>query len=298
MNDKPILIIGPPRSGTTLLATMLNSHPEIFVANEAKVFVRLLPRMEKEARPLDEQTAREILTGLEHNELYYLAPLPGTRDIFQHEKSLNAVAFIRALFRKIALREGKSRWGEKTAVAYRQLPLIRSSFPDAVYLGLERDPYEIAASYMKVNPRWGALGAIIHWLDFRRAVAAQGPKFDFLMVSYKALVTDPEATLTGVCEFIGEIYDGAMLDFHKTGRASTLAADETFKGPAKPLYRAPAPPEQLRRGLTGFVIRRLIQADPIQGQRAGSTSLLYIFVKVWVYIQAVLWELMHRLKRE
>lgn len=277
---------------------MLNSHPEVFVANEAKVFVRLLPRLKKESRLLDEQAALKIITDLEHNELYYLKPLPCVVDIFRHETNLDAVVFIRALFRTIAMREGKSRWGEKTAVAYRQLPLIRSSFSDAVFLGLDRDPYEIAASYIKVNPKWGALGAIIHWLDFRRAVAAHGQEFDFLMVSYKKLVADPVGTLTGVCEFIGVDYNSAMLDFHKTGRASTLATDETFKGPAKPLYNTAEPPQQLRRGLKGFAIKHLIQADPIQGQNPGSASLLYLLVKVWVYIRAMLWELMHKLSRE
>ena len=297
LNGNPILIIGPPRSGTTLLATMLNSHPGIFIANEAKVFVRLLPRKEKNLL-LDEQAVQGIIMQLERNELHYLSPLPGARDILQDEMNLDLVKFIRSFFGAIAVREGKRRWGEKTAVAYRQLPLIHSSFPDAVFLGLDRDPYEIAASYMKVNPKWGALGAIIHWLDFRRAVVKQGQEFNFYMVSYKKLVSDPATVLTEVCNHIGEVFDSAMLDFHQTDRARSLAVDKTFEGPAKPLYRASDPPDALRKGLKGFVIKRLIQAAPSLDRMLNHRTLFYLLVKVWVYFRATLWELKHRLWRQ
>jgi len=274
---------------------MLNSHPGIFIANEAKVLVRLLPRLQKSAQSLDEQTAQNIITSLEHNELYYLAPLPRAKDIFHHETNLDAVAFIRALFKAVAGREGKTRWGEKTAVAYRQLPLIRDSLPDAVFLGLDRDPYEMAASYMKVNPKWGALGAIVHWLDFRRVVYAQGAKFNFLMVSYDGLVSHPESTLARVCDHVGEEYDSAMLEYYKTNRARALASDATFNGPAKPLYQTSQPPDHLQKGLEGIVIKHMIKLDPIRKGRMFRLSPLFITVKLWVYIRAGLWELKYRI---
>ena len=294
-NTRPILIIGAPRSGTTLLATMLNAHPNIFMANEAKIFVRILPHINKYPSPIDKKTANSIIKRLETQELHYLNPLPTANDVMQTHTDMNLVTFLRALFEALAEREGKKRWGEKTAVAYRQLELICKSFPDAILLAVERDPYEIAASYKKINPKWGVLGALIHWLDFKRSIAREGSrKPGILLVSYEKLVTSPESTLREVCSHIGEVFDTAMLDFHKTDRANALAPDKTYEGPAKPLYRSAKPPGHLYKGLRGLIISQLIKSATHIGHR---TTLLYLLVKTWVYIKAALWEVKQKILR-
>jgi len=294
-NTRPILIIGAPRSGTTLLTTMLNAHPNIFMANEAKIFVRILPHMDKYPSPIDERTANSIIKRLETQELYYLSPLPTVAEILQGHTNMDLTMFLRALFEALASREGKKRWGEKTAVAYRQLNLICKSFPDAHLLAVERNPYEMAASYIKINPKWGALGALIHWLDFKRAIAREiSPKSKILIVSYEKLVTHPDSALREACNHIGEKFDVAMLDFYKTARANSLASDKTYAGPARPLYRPPGPPDYLHHGLKGTIIHHLISGAPRIERRP---TLLYLIVKTWVYIHAVLWEIKNKILR-
>ena len=290
MKGKPILIIGAPRSGTTLLATMLNAHPAIFMANEAKVFVRWLPRLVKQHELIDAASAQDILRRLETVELHYLAPLPDVRELLSDGRGLAPDTFFRRLFEQLAAREGKSHWGEKTAVAYRQLPVIRAAYPDALFIGLERDPYAVAASYRRINPKWGALGGIIHWLDFRRAAASLWSGPDYLSVSYEALVADPEAVLREVCAFVGVEFDRGMLAYHATGRARVLAEDRTFEGPSRPLYRSPAPPNDLHGGLHGFLIRWLVKTAPEPGHETGRRPVLYLLVKTWVYARALLWQ--------
>ena len=293
-NSRPILIIGLPRSGTTLLATMLNAHPNIFLANEAKVFVRILPGMRC---PLSEQAAEKIIARLEGEELRYLSPLPVAREILTRAHRCEPVPFLTALFELLAEREGKRRWGEKTAVAYRQLPLIRASFPDAVFLCLDRDPYEIAASYLYVIPKWGAFGAIVHWLDFKRAVALQRPEINILTVSYNRLVSDPESVLREVCDHIGEDFNPAMLNYHQTQRARALAASHTFGGPAKPLYRTAEPPAHLRSGFRGLILKKLIKMAPLVDRKPNHRSPVFLFVKILAYVRAGAWELSQRLRR-
>lgn len=294
-NSRPILIIGPPRSGTTLLTTMLNAHPNIFMANEAKVFVRMLPYADKYPSPVDKKTANSIIDRLENQELHYLNPLPTVSEILPEHADIELATFIRSLFEALAYREGKKRWGEKTAVAYRQLNLICKSYPDAQLLALDRDPYEIAASYKKINPKWGALGAIIHWLDFKRAVAREvSPKSKILIVSYEKLVASPEPVLRKICDHIGEEYNSAMLDFYKTKRANSLASDKTYEGPARPLYRSPEPPDYLRQGLRGLIIRHLISSAALIERRP---TVIYLIVKAWIYVRVVLWEIKHKIQR-
>lgn len=269
---------------------MLNAHPDVFLANEAKVFVRLLPRLAKRPEGVDAAAAQEILRRLERVELHYLVPLPDAGEILQDARALPPETFFRRLFERLAMREGKSRWGEKTAVAYRKLALIHTAYPDALFIGLERDPYSIAASYRRINPKWGALGGIIHWYDFRRAIAGLEPGTDYLSVSYSALITDPEATLRKVCAFIDVDFDPAMLAYHTTDRARALATDRTFAGPSRPLYRGEEPPQELRSGLRGRLVRRLITAAPAPERVQSRGRVLYLLVKAWVYARALLWQ--------
>lgn len=291
-NTQPIFIIGAPRSGTTLLTTMLNAHPDIFMANEAKIFVRLLPHMDKYPSPINKKTADSILKQLETQELHYLRPLPAANEVLRTDMDMTLTMFLRSLFETLAEREGKKRWGEKTAVAYRQLNLISKSFPDAILLAVERDPYKMAASYIKINPKWGAMGAVIHWLDFKRAIARKvSPESKILIITYENLVTNPESTLQEVCNHIGEKFDIAMLDFHKTARAASLASSKTYEGSAKPLYRSAEPPDDLRRGLSGLIINHLIINAPLIETRP---TLAYLTIKAWVYTRAVLWEIKHK----
>ncbi|HUR06227.1 MAG TPA: sulfotransferase, partial [Nonomuraea sp.] len=39
MSDRPIFVVGCPRSGTTMLQLMLHSHPRIAVAPETRFLV-------------------------------------------------------------------------------------------------------------------------------------------------------------------------------------------------------------------------------------------------------------------
>src|SRR5215211_3395266 len=41
LESDPVIVYGAPRSGTTYLTTLLNSHPEVFVSNEIRLFAWL-----------------------------------------------------------------------------------------------------------------------------------------------------------------------------------------------------------------------------------------------------------------
>ena len=230
-STRPILIVGAPRSGTTLLATMLNAHSDIFVANETKLLIDCLPashtHIDISSAKLEEEAAARGLM---------MVPDTASSDVVR--SAGDVPARMRRLFERAAAQQGKRRWGEKTAVAYRRLGDITRAFPDGCFIGLERDVAAVAASYERINPTWGAAGGVLHWLEFRRAIARQGPDFNFLLVRYEQLVSDTEATLRRVCEFVGEPFDPVMLEHHKTERAKALSRSPEFSGAASAVYAA------------------------------------------------------------
>lgn len=228
--SRPILIIGAPRSGTTLLATMLNAHPNIFLANESKLLIDFLPDAESRQDSVAladalvaEAQARAVTRALSPSET-------------TSEQDSDVAQLLRRLFGTAAFQRGKRRWGEKTAVAYRRLPAIVRAFPDACYIGVERDLVGMSTSYARINPKWGASGALVHWIDFKRSIARQGRDFPILLVDYESLVSTPERTLNEVCRFIGEDFDPAMLRYYETPRARSLQDSPEFAGAGRPLY--------------------------------------------------------------
>jgi hypothetical protein len=286
MSTRPVLIIGPPRSGTTLLATMLNAHPRIFVAHEAKVFVKLLPRSRSYGSALSVDTAGGILRDLETNELLSYAPLPTPGQVSGRMSERTIPALIRSLFELLAEREGKARWGEKTAVAYRQLDAIRAAYPDALLMGMDRDPLQIASSYQKTIPKWGALGGLTNWIDYRRALARQVSAFPFHVVSYDNLTSSPEEELRRVCAYIGEEFHPAMLDFHRTERAARLKGSREFGGVARGLFRPAPPDDRLRRGFQGRMVNMLLAAG--SAARPGWRERV---LRAGLFVRALLWDL-------
>src|ERR1051325_1529184 len=59
----PIFIVGAPRSGTTLLASLLNAHPHIAIPPEEDFLIGLLPRFAR-SRNIDGPTIRRYTDAL------------------------------------------------------------------------------------------------------------------------------------------------------------------------------------------------------------------------------------------
>lgn len=259
--SRPILIIGAPRSGTTLLATMLNAHPDVFLANETKLLIDFLP---ENPGPIEVETvARRLLAAAEEREL---VDLPTLSELVDGAQGTDVAGIVRRLFETMARTRGKERWGEKTAVAYRRLPVIVRDFPDACYIGLDRNLPKVAASYARINPQWGPEGGLLHWLDYHRTLARHGRGLGILRVRYEQLVDDPPLALREVCRFVGVPFDPAMLQHHLTTRARDLGRAEEFAGASRPVYRrseqdGPDPlPAWLRRSAESYA-RRLRETE-------------------------------------
>ena len=253
---RPILIIGAPRSGTTLLATMINAHRNIFIANESKLFLDYLP---DEDRPANNSAmlVREAESRL----------LKGSLAASSHSGVATAAVQLREIFAKAAAAEKKKRWGDKTAVGYRRLDALVKAFPDAHYVVVFRDIEEVAASYEKVNPEWGVEGAVVHWIQCWRTVAHYRDKIQLSVVHYTSLLSDAENVLRGLCFVIGESFDPAMLQHHNTERAKTLSETLEFGGVSRPVYRPTKAPSQMhwaRRRLVHLARKYVNQMDEHQ----------------------------------
>jgi hypothetical protein len=217
--DRPIILLGCPRSGTTLLQLMLHRHPRIAIPPETRF---LLPAYESRLEFGDLQVAenRRALgrwivdrkatrfdeLGLDADDI--------VAEIVDGPPTLGSAFAI--VFRAYARRFGKPRWGDKRPGYYQHVDVIRRLFPTAQFVHIVRDGRDSIASLTDV-PWWkqGFPAAVSTWaqaIDDMRWAAMRLPEDTYHELRYEALVTDPASELKRLCGFLGEEYDAAMTE--------------------------------------------------------------------------------------
>ncbi len=197
----PVFIIGSGRSGTTLLRLMIDSHPRISCGEETHFL-----------RDLSSITGGywHLLDGYGFSREYWIERI---RDLY-------------AGFQTDYLqRRGKGRWAEKDPTYTLMLPFIDELFPDAQYVHLVRDAYDVVASF---RDRWGYRSALRvargDWARYVRAGRDFGqrlPADRYHELRYEALVEDPEPALRSLFQFLGEAWDPAVLRFQDAPHDAT-----------------------------------------------------------------------------
>lgn len=213
--DRPIFIVGCPRSGTTLLSLMLSAHPRIAIPPETRYLIPAYRRRrefgdlnQREAR---QQLARFITTSSQFADLG-LDKAAISERIASGPPTLGSAAAI--VLRAYADRLGKPRWGDKRPGYFQDLDVVLRLFPDAQIVHLIRDGRDCVASLKRMS--WfteDSTAAMVLWVRAmeagRRARARLSPD-SYHELRYEDLVRDPEPALRRLCTFLGEDYADAM----------------------------------------------------------------------------------------
>ncbi len=196
----PIFVVGCPRSGTTLVRQMLDSHSRISCGPETQ-FLQDLARVEEE----------------HWDRLHRFG-------ISREEWRASVAGFFEQLHLRYAHDRGKVRWADKSP-NYALIPdYVGSLFPTCQVIHVLRDGRDVVASY---RSRWGTRAARRaprawrrHIETARRSELARSPE-RYLEVRYEQLVEDPRAVMAGVLAFLGEPWEDQVLDFMRSDRPGT-----------------------------------------------------------------------------
>lgn len=207
-----ILVLGAPRSGTTLLRRLLDAHPNIACPAETNVFAAC-GRFLRSERTAD---------GVEIGVLDGLAYAGFSRD--EVLARLRQLAF--SFHREYAARRGKPRWAAKTAFDVFYLAEIEALCGEScAFVCIQRHGADVACSLQELCEKNGGylqelhayvvrhpmmLEAFAHaWVDLTTALhqfAARHPS-NALTVKYEELTADPEQTMARIMAFLGETWD-------------------------------------------------------------------------------------------
>lgn len=228
------IIIGSPRSGTTLLRLMLDSHPELAVPPETG-FLKLGLKISGTGDKLRERFFRAIVN--------YPKDAPSWPDFeIPQEEFRAALARIapftvsegfRAFYRMYAARFGKPRWGDKTPHYCFELDTIRRLLPEARFVHVIRDGRDVALSLREMwfSPGRAVEAQALHWLECVRTARRAGLGHpDYVEVRYEDLVLDPRQTLTRVCAHVGLPFDDHMMSYYRRAPARL----QEHKGRSRP----------------------------------------------------------------
>ena len=223
--ESPIFIAGYPRSGTTLLPSLLDSHPDLLVYPRETQFFRLvLPLFRR-----DSQLALDFLIWDTSQSSWYAAhSYEGGRGIGQFHDQLrhhfqqgggSPKALLQAIMLAHAQVTGQARkrfWVEKTPHNERHARMIFRWFPAAKMIYIVRDPRATLASvrgFQKImgQKEMSALQFCIEWRASLQASRQYAARYPILMIRYEDLVLAPRPTLLTICDFLGISFQDSLL---------------------------------------------------------------------------------------
>jgi hypothetical protein len=221
MNDRPFFVVGCPRSGTTLVRTILDGHSRLSIPPESHFVVALARHGRRGAATLDDIMAHPEFRA-------WNVDTEALRGWVDRAGPTSYRELISAVFDWYAVSHGKHRWGDKTPGYVSFLPQLLRVFPDAQFVHVLRDGRDVVASLSEQD--WGPEKPVIGALQWRRKVSAgrrAGARMGsdrYLELKLEDLITDPETKVRELCHFLGEQFQPDMLEF--PARARTLFAED------------------------------------------------------------------------
>ncbi len=206
MKQEPVFIAGPDRSGTTLLYAFLASHPNISMVRRTNMWRYFHGRYGSLAVP--ENFERCLNDMVRYKRMGVLNPDPERvrAEFWQGEPGYGRLFSL--LHSQHAEALGKPRWGDKSLHTEHYTRQLFQEFPQAKILHMTRDPRDRYASVKKRHGRTvNRVGASLgRWLYSMHAAYRNLEKYpdNYRIVTYEQLASQPQQTLKGIFDFLGE----------------------------------------------------------------------------------------------
>lgn len=234
-----LFLVGCPRSGTTLLQSLLAAHPEIASFPESHFFRKLAPFerrywllkqfgvASRRARPQLEKFLHEVGEG------QLCARFP------QRMMSMRQLtrSFIEVLD-LLTKQQGKRIWLEKTPGHLHHIDLIEALVPNAKFIHIIRNGADVVASLYEVTHEypqlWGGQPLSIdrcirEWIKDVKTTHRYLNQPNHSLVFYEDVVENPQQVLERLCHFIGIHYNPIMLQAYQTVSKKLVLKHESWK---------------------------------------------------------------------
>ena len=225
---KLALLTGHPRSGTTLLEQVLDSHPGIVSAEETPIF------------------AEDAFALLRRNlppDAYMLSVLQAANPVALQQ---SRAAYFRSMEMVLGGRIADRLLIDKNPALNFMIPAFVRIFPETKFIVALRDPRDVVLSCYMQNLHLSQMGAayltlqgtvddyanlMSIWLTLKPMLAGH-----FLELRYEDMVEDLESVVRKTLNFLDVPWDPIVLGFHEHARKKAIRS-HTFADATQPVYK-------------------------------------------------------------
>lgn len=265
INKEPIFIVGTPRSGTTLVRLILDSHPEISITPESSFFFRKLSMWDQFYPFL----GNELLLQKFIKDLYKIPQLKDWLPSICHSKKLlednpdikTVIDAINEIFNCYANLKGKKRWGDKTPKNLYGIDQILKYFPNAKIIIIIRDCRDVAMSLNKAEfSKVSFITAARRWHRDAEITIKMITKYPdkIYLLKYEDLLEDPNGTIKSVLRYCNLSDDPEIIDRY-------THHDDDVVHTKSLLYMKPVSKDNLNKWKKEMSVRDIEECEAISG---------------------------------
>ena len=240
-----LFVVGCPRSGTTLMKRMLDTHPQIAITRETHWITRFF---DKRIGLTPEGLVTPDLIPLLFE--YHRFPHLGIKKeklekLISSERDLSYGEFVSHVFDLFGQRKGKHLVGDKTPGYVQDVPLLHTLWPKTRFVHVIRDGRDVCLSLLNWRmasriarsfPTWNedpVTTSALWWELHVRLGMESGRSLGanlYYELRYESLVQRPEDECAALCTFLGIPYDSEMTKFYegRTRSDSGLSANRAW----------------------------------------------------------------------
>jgi len=218
----PVFLVAFPRSGTTMLDSILRSHPSIEVLEE-------MPMLERVIGSLGTANTVEKIESMDSKDVDLL------RQVYWHELEKHCP-------------DGRSRLVvDKLPLNLTEMPLIHRLFPNARVILALRHPYDCVLSCFMQNFQLN--DAMSNFLDLETTAKVYNlamttfklasERYPFLVhrVRYEQVISDFDREIRGVLGFLNVAWDQKVQEFQNTAKQRRDMKTPSYSQVIRPLYK-------------------------------------------------------------
>ena len=227
----PIIVVGMPRSGSTLFTRLLNESSQLFVLNDfyylqyvdsLNGFTNNNPKIQQTLQSYVLRMIRERILPPNSQDItfsLFLSPeqeqeLVNFAQDLKKNNNLNWAESLSKLMEFSAKLQGKKIWGYNTPQDYLHIDRLQQEFPQAKFIYVMRDPRSVIRSYkyygniapegQKESARYHPILQALAWRTSIRSISARKERQPdkFTLVLYEDLVKDTNQTLGKLGDFL------------------------------------------------------------------------------------------------
>jgi hypothetical protein len=230
--EKPLFIIGNPRSGTSLLRLMLTSNSKICIPPECGFIQWWHAKYENWNKSDSENSEKisEFIKDLSHSKKIetWNLKFENVSTLIAEHLPENYAQLCICVIKAYSLQNGKNTlyFGDKNNYYTEYIDLLKNIYPEAKFVSIVRDVRDVVCSYLDVNsipqnlaykPEFSSdeIEIAKSWHATNNNILSHAQQSrNWLLVKYEDLLENPEKTLHLICDFLEISYENSMLEYN------------------------------------------------------------------------------------